>query len=188
MNLKSKRYKSLYNTHFLTKMPRNTTGGKGHKRGANGGSNFIQREYKITSELEVEAYVEKILGNGRVQVNSTDGRYTGLVCTIRGKFKGRNKSRNRIEPNGIVIIGLREWEGPTYKTCDLISVCSGRYKVVETDDDDNNNNDINGVEFTKDAVNIHEKFDTVDVNKSEIIEDVAVSDDDYDDDIDLDDI
>jgi hypothetical protein len=87
-----------------------------------------------------------------------------------------------------VIIGLREWEGPTYKTCDLISVCSGRYKVVETDDDDNNNNDINGVMFTKDAVNIHEKFDTVNVNKSEIIEDVAVSDDDYDDDIDLDDI
>ena len=42
--------------------------------------------------------------------------------------------------------------------------------------------------FTKDAVNIHEKFDTVNVNKSEIIEDVAVSDDDYDDDIDLDDI
>ena len=127
-------------------MPRNTTGGKGHKRGANGGSNFIQREYKITSELEVEAYVEKILGNGRVQVNSTDGRYTGLVCTIRGKFKGRNKSRNRIEPNGIVIIGLREWEGPTYKTCDLLFVCNGKHKSETNENDD----DDCGVVFTND--------------------------------------
>ena len=33
------------------------------------GSTFIQRDYKITSELEIEAYVEKIIGNGLVRVN-----------------------------------------------------------------------------------------------------------------------
>ena len=104
-------------------MPKNTTGGKGHKKQASKGANFVQRDYKITCSLEVEGYVEKILGNGMIRVNSTNGIYTGLICTIRGKFKGRNKSRNRIETNGIVIVGLREWESP-YKTADLLFVCN----------------------------------------------------------------
>ena len=41
-------------------MPKNTTGGKGHKKQASKGANFVQRDYKITSPLEVEGYVDKI--------------------------------------------------------------------------------------------------------------------------------
>ena len=53
-------------------MPKNTTGGKGHKKQASKGANFVQRDYKITSPLEVEGYVDKILGNGMLLVNSTN--------------------------------------------------------------------------------------------------------------------
>jgi translation initiation factor IF-1 len=113
-------------------MPKNTTGGKGHKKQANKGSNFIQRDYKITSHLELEGHVDKILGNGMIRVNSTNGKYIGLICKIRAKFAQRNKSRNRVEINGIVIVGLREWESP-HKTCDLLYVCNGSFKK-ETDE------------------------------------------------------
>ena len=126
-------------------MPKNTTGGSKHKKMANKSSSFIERDYKISSDLEIEAYVEKIIGNGRIQVNSTNGKHTGLICTIRGKFKGRNKSRNRIETNGIVIVGLREWEAPTHKTCDLLFVCNGKHKETDEDEDENV-----GVIFTND--------------------------------------
>jgi translation initiation factor IF-1 len=124
-------------------MPKNTTGGSGHKKQASKSSNFIQRDYKITSDLEVEGYVEKILGNGMIRVNSTNGKYVGLICTIRGKFKGRNKSRNTIELNGLVIVGLREWESPN-KTGDLLFVCNGIFKT-ETDE----YGDDDGIDFKK---------------------------------------
>lgn len=127
-------------------MPKNTTGGSRHKKMANGGSNFVARDYKITSDLEVEAYVEKILGNGRIMVTSVDDKYKNLICKIRGKFKGRNKSRNRIEVNGIVIVGLYDWEAPSHKECDLLFVCSGKRRAETNDEDE----DDNGVIFTND--------------------------------------
>jgi len=113
-------------------MVKNTNGGSGHKGQAR--DRGVQNDYKITSELEVEAYVERIIGNGRLLVNSIDGRYTGLICTIRGKFSGRNKSKNKIDTNSIVVIGLREWEEPTYKTCDLLSVTKQIFVVVDKDE------------------------------------------------------
>lgn len=124
-------------------MTKNTTGGKGHKKQASKSSNLVQRDYNITSPLEVEGYVEKILGNGMILVNSTNEKHIGLICTIRGKFKGRNKSRNRIETNGIVIVGLREWETP-HKTADLLFVCNGKHKA-ETDQFGNDD----GIDFIK---------------------------------------
>ena len=108
-------------------MPKNTTGGKGHKKLASKGVNVVQRDYKITSPMEVEGYVEKIIGNGMILVNSTNGKHIGLICTIRGKFKGRFKANNKIEKNGIVIVGLREWESP-FKTADLLFVSNGKFK------------------------------------------------------------
>ena len=172
-------------------MPKNTTGGKGHKKQASKGSNFIQRDYKITSHLEVEGYVEKIVGNGMIRVNSTDGKYIGLICTIRGKFKGRNKSRNKIDTNGIVIVGLREWESP-HKTGDLLFVCNGIFKT-ETDE----RGDDDGIDFKR---NIEEDdndivFETttnlstdnhITIDESSHKNDIAVIDEN--DDIDIDDI
>lgn len=159
-------------------MPKNTTGGKGHKKQANKENNFVQRDYKITSPLEVEGYVDKILGNGMLLVNSTDGKHTGLICTIRGKFKGRNKSRNRIETNGIVIIGLREWETPC-KTADLLFVCNGKHKV-ETDE----YGEDDGIDFVKGREDDTIKYDTLNVPTEED----TITDELEDDEIDIDDI
>jgi len=136
-------------------MTKNTTGGKGHKKQASKGSNFVQRDYKITSSLEVEGYVDKILGNGMMLVNSTNEKHTGLICTIRGKFKGRNKSRNRIETNGIVIVGLREWESP-HKTADLLFVCNGKHKS-ETDEYGKDD----GIDFNKNTDDDDIVFDDI---------------------------
>jgi translation initiation factor IF-1 len=142
-------------------MPKNTTGGKGTKKQANKWSNFIQRAYNITSELEVEGYVEKILGNGMIRVNSVDGKHIGLICTIRGKFKGRNKSSNKIEPSTMVVVGLREWESP-HKTGDLLFVCNELYKT-ETDEcgeDENNKSRIDfTIDFTKTTLDTHTAFE-----------------------------
>ena len=133
-------------------MTKNTTGGKGHKKQASKGVNVIQRDYKITSPMEVEGYVDKILGNGMIRVNSTDGKYIGLICTIRGKFKGRYKSNNKIDSNGIVIVGLREWESP-FKTADLLFVSNGKYKNETQDDNyDFNSRDLDSIiSFQNDA-------------------------------------
>lgn len=170
-------------------MPKNTTGGKGHKKQASKGSNYIQRDYKITSHLEVEGYVEKIVGNGMIRVNSTDGKYIGLICTIRGKFKGRNKSRNKIETNGIVIVGLREWESPN-KTGDLLFVCNGVFKA-ETDE----YGDDDGIDFKKSTEYDDIVFETttnlstdnhIAIDESPHTDEIAVIDEN--DDIDIDDI
>ena len=88
-------------------MTKNTTGGKGHKKQSSKAANFVQRDYKINSSMEVEGYVDKILGNGMIRVNSTNGKHVGLICTIRGKFKGRGKRDNIIEVDKLVLIGLR---------------------------------------------------------------------------------
>jgi translation initiation factor IF-1 len=172
-------------------MPKNTTGGKGHKKQASKGSNFIQRDYKITSHLEVEGYVEKIVGNGMIRVNSTDGKYIGLICTIRGKFKGRNKSRNKIETNGIVIVGLREWESP-HKTGDLLFVSNGIFKT-ETDE----RGEDDGIDFkkgTEDDEIVFETTTNLSTDKHIVIDKIAaaptyeIAPIDENDDIDIDDI
>ena len=159
-------------------MPKNTTGGKGHKKQANKENNFVQRDYKITSPLEVEGYVDKILGNGMILVNSTNGKHTGLICTIRGKFKGRYKTRNRIETNGIVIVGLREWESPC-KTADLLFVCNGKHKV-ETDE----YGEDDGIDFVKGREDDTIEYDPLNVPKEED----TIADELEDDEIDIDDI
>jgi translation initiation factor IF-1 len=157
-------------------MPKNTTGGKGTKKQANKWSNFIQRAYNITSELEVEGYVEKILGNGMIRVNSVDGKHIGLICTIRGKFKGRNKSSNKIEPSTMVVVGLREWESP-HKTGDLLFVCNELYKT-ETDECGEDDNNKSRIDFTQTT-------DTEDISTPVILEQTT---NDLDIDIDIDDI
>jgi len=168
-------------------MPKNTKGGKGHKKLASKGSGVVQRDYKITSSLEVEGYVEKILGNGMIRVNSSDGRHVGLICAIRGKFKGRNKTNNSIEVNGIIVVGLREWETP-HKTADLLYVYSKRYKA-ETDECGNDY----GVDFKTTGHNdlVFENLNTsaenkliMDNNATEEIDDVGnaeINDIDIDD-------
>jgi hypothetical protein len=79
-----------------------------------------------TSPLEKYACVIKIFGQGRCKVITVDNVELQLV--IRNKFKGRFVRGNMVSVGSIVLVGLREWEGPdNYKICDLL-------EVYDTDD------------------------------------------------------
>jgi translation initiation factor IF-1 len=74
------------------------------------------------SSCELERYgaVIRVLGNGMFYV-ATD-EHPQLLGRIRNKFKGRSKRDNMISLGSVVLIGLREWEHPNYKECDLLEV------------------------------------------------------------------
>ena len=84
-----------------------------------------QRALRLsTCDLEKYGVVIRVLGNGMFYV------VTDLACEkqprllghIRNKFKGRSKRDNTIALGSVVLIGLREWEEPNYKECDLLEV------------------------------------------------------------------
>jgi len=68
---------------------------------------------------EKYAHVTKMLGGSNCSITTTDN--LNLLCHIRNKFSGRNKSSNLISIGTVVLIGLRTWENPC-KNCDLIEV------------------------------------------------------------------
>ena len=77
-----------------------------------------------TCELEKYGVVIRILGNGMFYVVTeiADDKQPQLLGRIRNKFKGRSKRDNNIELGSVVLVGLREWEHPNYKECDLLEV------------------------------------------------------------------
>jgi translation initiation factor IF-1 len=73
------------------------------------------------NSLEVYACVVKHFGQGRCSVKTIDDKE--LMCVIRSKFKGRSKRNNIIALGSILLVGLREWEGPdNYKICDVLEI------------------------------------------------------------------
>jgi translation initiation factor IF-1 len=84
-----------------------------------------QRALRLsTCDLEKYGVVIRVLGNGMFYV------VTDLACEkqpqllghIRNKFRGRSKRDNNITLGSVVLVGLREWEDPNYKECDLLEV------------------------------------------------------------------
>jgi initiation factor 1A len=71
-------------------------------------------------DLEVLVNVDTILGNGMFYAKTSDG--TQLLGHIRGKHRGRNKRDNLVVKGSIVLVGLRDYEYPNYKECDLLHV------------------------------------------------------------------
>jgi len=102
-------------------MVKNTKGGKGSKAFAR--KNFsapVSRAVRLPHDpLEFIAVVTKMFGN-MCDVTTSDNR--SLKCHIRGKFKGRSKSFSFISPNKFVLVGLRDFEAPLFKNCDLLEV------------------------------------------------------------------
>jgi hypothetical protein len=74
-----------------------------------------------TSNLEKYACVTKYFGQGRCIVKTVDD--AELQCIIRAKFKGHSRRSSMVTVGTILLVGLREWEGPdNYKICDLLEV------------------------------------------------------------------
>jgi translation initiation factor IF-1 len=109
-------------------MVKNTKGGNKSKGFAR--KNIIHKEsarLRVSEDpLEIYAQVIKMLGGSMCQVISSDGET--LLCHIRGKFRGRNKSSNILINGTWVLVGMREWEKETIegklKNVDLIEVYS----------------------------------------------------------------
>ena len=108
-------------------MVKNTNGGnksKGIARKHISGARESRALRLSSSELEKYGVVIRILGNGMFYVVtdlSTD-KQPQLLGHIRNKFRGRSKRDNTISLGSVVLVGLREWENPNYKECDLLEV------------------------------------------------------------------
>lgn len=71
------------------------------------------------------ACVSKMLGNGMCQVECGDNKTR--ICIIRNKFRGRSKRDNAISGGSFVLVDVRSWEtAATSKSklekCDLLEV------------------------------------------------------------------
>ena len=107
-------------------MVRNTQGGSKTKSQARKSSGPVAPSSSRTPRGEFErlGVVSKMLGNGMCYVSVSGAGFgeADTLCMIRGKFRGRNKKHNFLGIGTEVIVGLREWEAPAFKTVDLLEV------------------------------------------------------------------
>jgi translation initiation factor IF-1 len=104
-------------------MVKNTQGGNKSKGFArkNMSSSHDKRVLRLPScTLEQIAVVTQLLGHGMFYVVTEEG--VQLLGRIRNKFRGRSKRDNNLTKGIVVLVGLREWEKPNYKECDLLEV------------------------------------------------------------------
>jgi initiation factor 1A len=109
-------------------MVKNTKGGNRHKKMAR--KHLAEDNVKVKTRLanpkeacEIYATVTKMYGQGNCQVLCCDGKER--LCVIRKIFKGRNKSKNFINVDTKVLVGLRDWESARdgkQEKCDLLEV------------------------------------------------------------------
>ena len=106
-------------------MVRNTSGGTGHKSQARKFVSNAKSSVLRCPEEQGEqfGYVIKNFGGGvcNVITNINNKPHT-MRCHIRGKFRLRNRKHNMVETGSLLLIGLREWEAPNYKECDVLEV------------------------------------------------------------------
>ena len=104
-------------------MVKNTTGGcktKGNARKFSA-PNLTRSAIRLSkNKFEIYACVVKYFGQGRCSVKTVNDEE--LSCVIRNKFKGRSKHNNLISVGTILLVGLRDWETPPYKICDVLEV------------------------------------------------------------------
>lgn len=104
-------------------MVKNTQGGNKSKGLArkNMSSGHEKRVLRLPAcSLEQIAVVTQLLGHGMFYVVTEEG--VQLLGRIRNKFRGRSKRDNNLTKGIVVLVGLREWEAPNYKECDLLEV------------------------------------------------------------------
>lgn len=98
-------------------MPRNTTGGSGHKGRANGEGNTAKKNRifveNFISDMRTEGkcdgvFVGRVLakmGDGRMNVFFLDeDRPTSLIVPIKGSLRGRGKSQAHIDTGSVVLL------------------------------------------------------------------------------------
>jgi hypothetical protein len=125
-------------------MVKNTTGGSKHKSSARkhaAPTSYSNKDRLPSSPFERVAAVEKMLGNGMCQVITMEDRPLTLICHIRGKFSGKQKSQNIVTTKSFLIVGLRDWEAIP-KQCDLLEILTGNYGAALDEPDSIYANDV----------------------------------------------
>ena len=91
-------------------MVRNQKGGNKGKKCARRHFNQTDKSNRIRLKQEKEEHYAKILRmhGTAADILCDDGIVRLLIW--RKKFRGRNKKDNAIIPNGIVLVGVRDWE------------------------------------------------------------------------------
>jgi len=105
-------------------MVKNTTGGKGSKNLARKNESFTSSgklRLPEDTEFELFAVVTKALGNCMFHVNTSLG-HQNLLLHVRGKFSGKNKRNNFISVGTFILVGLRDFQKPNFKDCDLLDI------------------------------------------------------------------
>lgn len=142
-------------------MVKNTTGGSKHKSSARkhaAPTSYSNKDRLPSSPFERVAAVEKMLGNGMCQVITMEDRPLTLICHIRGKFSGKQKSQNIVTTKSFLIVGLRDWEAIP-KHCDLLEILTGNYGAALDEPDDVYAND---VVFTNEVIEEQPEIEGVD--------------------------
>jgi hypothetical protein len=103
---------------YYLKMPRNITGGSGHKSRRNGEGNATKKNrgvvedfiYDITNDGECEgvhmAKVTKKMGDGRMETfyfNKHNQQIT-VIAPLKGSMRGRGKSQTPVDVGSIVLL------------------------------------------------------------------------------------
>ena len=103
---------------YYSKMPRNITGGSGHKSRRNGEGNATKKNrcviedfiYDITNDGECEgvqiAKVTKKMGDGRMETfyfNKHNQQIT-VIAPLKGSMRGRGKSQTPVDVGSIVLL------------------------------------------------------------------------------------
>jgi initiation factor 1A len=104
-------------------MVKNTSGGnksKGLARKQTSDRDHRRATRLSSHPLEKYAVVTQLLGHGMFYARTEDDKQ--LLGHIRNKFRGRSKRDNVLVKGTLVLVGLREWEHPDYKECDILEV------------------------------------------------------------------
>ena len=75
-----------------------------------------------TNTYECIGCVHRLLGNGRCLVKIIHPTVSEIQCIIRNKFRGRSKRNHLITVGSFVMVGLYDWEEPSFKSSDLLHV------------------------------------------------------------------
>jgi initiation factor 1A len=112
-------------------MVKNTTGGGRAKCLARKNeTQHTTRLRMIEDDGENYAVVRKVFGGNRCEVLCDD--LVTRQAIIRGKFTGKNKRRNVIQSETVILVGLREWatvKDGKQEECDVLEV----YSAMEVD-------------------------------------------------------
>ena len=148
-------------------MVKNTTGGSKHKSSARkhaAPASYSNKDRLPSSPFERVAAVEKMLGNGMCQVITMEDRPLTLICHIRGKFSGKQKSQNIVTTKSFLMVGLRDWEAIP-KHCDLLSILTGNYGAALDEPDDVYANDIVFTNEEQPEIEGLDRDNDMDINK-----------------------